>query len=174
MKHKHLLALLQEGYTTIEVTFKDTDRREVREGRPWDEDPYRAQQHAQPRAPKRYTYKAKLADKVEVGDSVVVDSTSNGMVVMDVVAVHATPKIDLDAPFTYKWIVQKVDAEGYKRTLEQEDKFHQVMLEIERVRQRELLMQQFTANLPEGSEARKLFDDATAKLLKGEVLDGNV
>lgn len=32
MKHKHLLAMLQEGYTTIEVTFKDTDRREVREG----------------------------------------------------------------------------------------------------------------------------------------------
>lgn len=164
MKHKHLLALLQEGYTTIEVTFKSDDRREER--RPWDEGEARQQ-----RAPKRYTYKAKLADKVEVGDSVVVDSPSNGMVVVDVVAVHATPKIDLDAPFTYKWIVQKVDAEGYKRTLEQEDKFHEVMLEIERVRQRELLMQQFTANLPEGSEARKLFDDATAKLLKGEVLD---
>lgn len=152
MKHKHLLTLLQEGYTTIEVTFEAFFR----------DDKGAIQAHG-----KTYTYKAKMTENIQKGDAVVVDSPSSGLCVVHVVNVHKVPKIDLDAPWTYKWIVQKVDRSKYDATLEQEAKFAEVMLEIERARQRELLMEQFTANLPEGSEARRLFDEATSKLLNG-------
>ena len=142
MKHKHLLALLQSDYTTIEVTFDQNG--------------------------KRYTYKTRLSEGIQEGDAVVVDSPSQGLVVVQVVAVHKVPKIDIDAPFTYKWIVQRVDRSSYDRTLEQEAKFADMMFEVERVRQRELLLQQFKENLPEGSAARSLFDSATSLLVEGD------
>ena len=65
MKHKHLLALLQSDYTTIEVTFDQNG--------------------------KRYTYKARLSEGIQEGDAVVVDSPSQGLVVVQVVAVHKVP-----------------------------------------------------------------------------------
>lgn len=154
MKHRHLLALLQEGYTTIEVVF--TDDASVKDGRA-------------SMALKRYTYKARLADNVQVGNRVVVDSPSNGLTVVTVVAVHSTPKIDLDVSWTYKWIVQKIDTAAYEETLRKEEHFAEVMLEVERARQRALLVEQFRTNLPENSEARKLFDNATRELLDGNV-----
>lgn len=100
MKHRHLIALLQEGYTTIQVVFNDDVR-----GRS-----------------KPYTYKAPLSAGVEVGDRVVVDSPSNGLVVVEVVGTDKAPRIDLDADFTYKWIVQKVELKAYEEQLEREAK----------------------------------------------------
>lgn len=135
MKNRHLIALLQEGYSTIEVIFNAGDTR-------------------------TYTYKAWNKDKVEVGSQVIVDSPSKGLVVVEVVAVHLSPKIDLDAPWTYKWIVQKVDRTAYDEQLEREAQFETAMLEVERVRQRELLLDQFRNAFPEGSMARAVFNDA--------------
>jgi hypothetical protein len=40
------------------------------------------------------------------------------------------------------------------------------MMEVERVHQRELLLSKFKDHLPEGSEARKLFESATQKVLE--------
>lgn len=58
-----------------------------------------------------YTYKTLL--HLAIGDKVVVDV--NGVYkVVDVVEVHSKPKIDPKATFAYKWIVSKVDLDGYK------------------------------------------------------------
>lgn len=135
MKHRHLIALLQEGYTTIEVIFNEGDTR-------------------------TYTYKARLDAGVEVGSHVIVDSPSKGLVVVEVVAVHKVAKIDLDAPWTYKWIVQKVDRTQYDEQLAKEEQFGEAMLEIERVRQRDLLLDKFLGYMAEGTEARALFTEA--------------
>jgi len=161
MKHKHLLALLQTGFTTIETVFADESnymhhtRQVIGSG-------------ASTPLAKRYTYKALLSDNLQEGDCVVVDSPSRGLTLVTVVAVHSTPKIDLDAPFTYKWIVQKVDRSTYDDTMEKEATFMGAMLEVERVRQRETLLKDFTMHLPEGSEARTMFDNATRPLIEGE------
>lgn len=143
MNQKHLLALLQSGYTTIEVVFNDNGVKS-----------------------KTYTYKARLEDNIQVGDRVVVDSPSKGMTVVEVTAVHKTAKIDLDAPFTYKWIVQKIDRAAYDETQAKEAEFLETMMEVERVHQRELLLGKFKDHLPEGSEARKMFESATQKVLE--------
>ena len=143
MNQKHLLALLQSGYTTIEVVFNDNGAKS-----------------------KTYTYKARLEDNIQVGDRVVVDSPSKGMTVVEVTAVHKTAKIDLDAPFTYKWIVQKIDSTAYDETQAKEAEFLETMMEVERVHQRELLLSKFKDHLPEGSEARKMFESATQKVLE--------
>ena len=151
MNQKHLLALLQSGYTTIEVVFNDSMQDRLGSGRT---------------NTKAYTYKARLDDDIEVGDHVVVDSPSKGLTVVEVTAVHKTAKIDLDAPFTYKWIVQKVDRTRYDETKAKEDEFLETMMEVERVHERELLLAKFKDHLPEGSEARKLFENATQKVLE--------
>lgn len=145
MQHKHLLALLQSGYTTIEVMFPVTDSSKL---------------------PKAYTYKARLEDNIQKGDHVVVDSPSKGLTVVEVVNVHKTPNIDLDAPFTYKWIVQKINRAAYDDTLAKEAEFLETMMEVERVHQRELLLSKFKDHLPEGSEARKMFEAATQKVIE--------
>lgn len=109
MKHRHLIALLQEGYTTIQVVFNDDVR-----GRS-----------------KPYTYKAPLSAGVEVGDRVVVDSPSKGLVVVEVVGTDKAPRIDLDADFTYKWIVQKVELKAYEEQLEREAKAMDALQEVD-------------------------------------------
>lgn len=151
MNQKHLLALLQSGYTTIEVLFNDSIRDNLGSGST---------------KSKPYTYKARLDDNIQVGDRVIVDSPSKGMTVVEVIAVHKTAKIDLDAPFTYKWIVQKVDRTRYDETVAKEEEFLETMMEVERVHQLEVLLGKFKDHLPEGSEARKLFESATQKVLE--------
>lgn len=83
-----LVALAQDGVVTVGVTFDSGSR--------------------------RYTYKARASEGIEVGNKVVVDSPSAGYVTATVVAVDAFADIDLDKPWNYKWIVQKVDDAFYK------------------------------------------------------------
>ena len=146
MNRKHLLSLLQSGYTTVEVVFHDSMRGAG--------------------SSKPYTYKARLDDNIVVGDHVVVDSPNTGLTVVKVTNVHKVAKIDLDAPFTYKWIVQKIDRTRYDEIKAEEVEFLDAMMEVERVHQRELSLNKFNAYLPEGSEARKLFESAAQKILK--------
>lgn len=146
MQHKHLLSLLQNNFKTISVKFVQTDTdtfKRVRE----------------------YTYKAPLDMELKEGDLALVMSPNTGISVVEVVTIHSTPKIDLDASFEYKWIVQKVDLTGYNARLKAEEDFKEVLLEIERTRQREILLQEFKNNLPEGSQARIMFDKAVTPFI---------
>lgn len=136
MKQRHLLALLQSGYTTIQVVFEGSN--------------------------KPYTYKAR--GQIIADDYVVVNSPSKGLVICKVVGVDKTPRIDIDADFTYQWIVQKVDTTEYNRVKEQEREFMDTLLEIERARQKDILMNSFCEHLPEGSSARVLFDNAVKRI----------
>ena len=136
MKQHHILALLQNGYTTIQVQFELGGR--------------------------LYTYKAR--GTIAVGDIVVVDTPSRGLSTAQVVVVHPSPRIDIDSNIQYKWIVQVVDRTEYDRVAAQEQQFLDTMIEIEKVRQRDALMQSFKEHLPEGSAARAMFDAAVGQL----------
>lgn len=152
MNQKHLLSLLQNDFTTVDVVFEssmqDSFGRAVSQS-------------------KTYTYKANLKDDIQEGDKVVVDSPSKGLCVVTVVSVDKTPRIDVNAPFDYKWIIQKVDTSRYDEMLKKEGQFLEAMAEVERAHQRQLLLEKFQAHLPEGSEARLLFDKTAKTFQEG-------
>lgn len=147
----HILSLLQTGFTTIGITFD-------LEMTPRDNATDRARNRN--RQVGEYDYKVMESDNIKVGDFVIVDSPHSGLTVAMVSRVDAKPRIDLDAPFAYKWIVQKVDRTRYDEVLKQEEDFKEALVEVERAKQRESVIKDFQERLPENSEARKLFDIA--------------
>lgn len=181
MKQRHLYSLLDQSYTTIMVVYPNTVAMPAppptqssiaakrkpgdsvpawgalpQASAPWAQDPHYEG--------KRYTYKVPRDTPVEVDDFVVVHSDKRGLHIARVVQVHPTPQIDVDASFDYKWIVQRIDRSAYQARLDAERVFADAMLDIERVRQREMMLNGFHENLPEGSEARKLFDTTIQSL----------
>lgn len=156
MNQNHLLALLQTGYTTLNVEFPPDTA---------------ASLNSRIGARRLYTYKVLTEDGVKVGDTVVVDTPRDGLKLGLVVEVHKSPQINVSATFNYKWIVQKVDTSRYDVAVQKEDEFLETMQEVERAHQRALLLEKFRNHLPEGSEARLLFDTATQKVgEQGKVL----
>lgn len=182
MKQKHLFSLLDQTYTTIKVAFTDqilpagtyddgridlgeydsgngaarTNLGEVRrKGKtpPWGGDRGRG-----------YTYKVPLAWDVKEGETVIVLTPQSGLKFAHVVSVDEKPDIDVDADFDYRWAVQKVDLTEFQELTLKEQQFGAQMLEVERVKQRESLLESFRSSLPEGSAARTLFEQTTASL----------
>ena len=140
MKSKHLISLLQIGYTTIEVVFQNDSNRQV------------------PSTGRHYTYKTKHLD-LAVGQTVVV-RVSGRYALAEVVKIHDIPQIDVDAEFEYKWIVQLVDPTEYNEIMDAERAFKETLQEVEKIKQREVMIEDFNKHLPIGSNARLLFDEA--------------
>ncbi len=166
MKHKHLYSLLDTTFTTIHVVFSNAvpaanTGRAVRPNEA--RSPLRYVEDDAPAD--SYVYKSPLDANVSVGDHVVVFTPREGLRIAKVVQVDAAPVIDVDAPFDYRWIVQRIDKEAYQERVDREERFSATMLEVERTKQREALVNSFQASLPEGSAARALFD-ATAGMLR--------
>lgn len=156
MNSKHLLSLLESDSVTIHVKFGTCFM-----------DGFAAQFNGQD---KSYTYKAPKSLELKVGDIVTVNSPSRGVVTCYVDKVDETADIDVNATFNYEWIIGKVDVEPYKDRKERERQFAALMLEIERKRQRENLLADFKQHLPEGSEARNLFDKVVGSFIEGGAL----
>lgn len=142
MNHRHLITLLQENYTTVSVVFTgaETDSEDL----------------------KRYTYKLPLGDYYEPGDFAVV-MTPSGLKLVQIVEIHVKPRIDLQAEYTYKWIVQKVDMSEYNARVEKEEAFLDILTDIERTHQRNILLEKFQEYLD--PESKELFENARARLL---------
>jgi hypothetical protein len=168
MKQKHVLSLLQTGYTTVNVYFADHKEQRPAAPRgaapaPWASEPAQAWQQPQAPAPRTYTYKTKDMD-LKPGDRVIVESpqSNTGLTIAVVHSIDPAPRIDVDADFDYKWIVQRVDMAPYNAILEAEAKFNDTLQEVERTHQREILLGKMTEHLPPNSQARTLFDAAVA------------
>lgn len=176
---RHAISLIQNGYTTVQINYDTTaqvppevpDLPAVPSFEPKPEAPMPWQSGSFPpppvaprdgRAkivpPKLYTFKAPK-DAVKVGDLVVVNG-SHGLTVARVHVVHDRPRIDLQADFDYQWIVDRVDLNGYKEKLAEEEKLRGVLQEAESQRQRKQLLEDLLSMYPEGSDARKLLDQA--------------
>lgn len=91
----HLVTLLQEHYTTVEVQFQETS--------------------------KSYTYKITkdMAADLLAGHKLVVDAP-RGLHVVTVIKVHDEPQIDPDQPYAFKWAVQRVDTAPYEEQVKRE------------------------------------------------------
>lgn len=145
MKSRHLISLLQTGYTTVEVVFQNDSNRVV------------------PSTGRHYVYKTKKLD-IQVDQTVVV-RVSGKYALAQVVAVHDVPRIDVDADFDYKWIVQVVDPTEYNTTREAENTFKATLQEVEKLKQRDQLIEDFNKHLVDGSPAKLLFTDAINNLV---------
>jgi hypothetical protein len=108
MKTRHLVSLLQDGYTTVKISFA--------------------------KGSSLYTYKTHLT--LAIGDYVVVDKRG-GFSVGQVIIVDEHPTIDTDADFDYKWIVQKVDTTAYEKLLASEKEARVAIAKIGRDKARE-------------------------------------
>jgi len=151
VQNRHLYTLLDMTHTTVKVAFGKVARmRSAPPAAPQDSD----------QQPQTFTYKVRKDWNVSVNDAVVVESPQNGLQIVRVVEVHVAPQIDLDAPFEYKWVIQKIDRTGHDEQVAKENQFNQMMLEVERTRQREVTLNDLRTHLPEGSEARRLFEAA--------------
>jgi hypothetical protein len=165
MKHKHLFSLLDQTFTTVRVVF-DKERNKVLTGKPdprlrpepWQQDDYVNE------SVRGYVYKVPRAWNVEVQDHLIVLTSGSGLAVVTVIHVDGEPDIDIDASHDYKWAVQKIDLTEFRNLTEREKQFQDTMLEVERVKQRESLVKSFQESLPEGSEARRLFEATTNSL----------
>jgi hypothetical protein len=161
VQNKHLYTLLDTTFTTIAVAFKQRASTtkpplKMEKGELSINDAFEPAQ--------TFIYKVRKDEGIKVDDAVVVESPQNGLMIVRVVAVHDAPQIDLDAPFEYKWIIQKIDRTAHDEQVDKERRFNDMMLEVERTRQREATLGNMREHLPEGSEARRLFDQAQTLL----------
>jgi hypothetical protein len=172
VKNKHIFSLLDRTFTTVVVAFagaavegKSPVRLNERDGR------VMVNHWADGASAQGYTYKAPLAWNVVAGDKVIVDSPRGaGLTIATVLSVDVLPNIDVDADFDYKWLVQKVDLTEHEALVERERAFGETMLEVERTKQRESLVNSFRDTLPAGSAARALFEATTATMIDAVVV----
>lgn len=189
MKQHHMYSLLDRTYTTVKVVFGNTIQPGVYDARIENVDLVegrdgkvrmktvmdiqaqgRGARVVQDRNPpawasgeRTWTYKVPKAWGVKEGDTLLVFARSD-LKAANVVKVDIDPDIDVDADFTYQWAVQRVDFEYYNELVATERRFGESMLEVERIKQRESLLNSFRESLPEGSVARELFEQTTASL----------
>jgi hypothetical protein len=129
MKASHILSLIQNDYTTIQVVFDEGG--------------------------KQYTYKALLKDAIAVDDLIIVPSQYKfGAAVAKVVAVHDTAEIDTSVNYDYKWIIGKVDMTRYNTILEVEQRFEKTIRELHKRQARRQVLDSVVSAFPEGSQER--------------------
>ena len=105
-----LATILSDNCQTIEVRFKD---------------------HTGSACGGSYTYKAPKNLELKEGDEVVVNSPSTGAVVVVVTKVHETMSIDIDAPFSYTWIMHKVCHTTYDANMEKDNAVREKVEELQ-------------------------------------------
>tara|TARA_R110000772_G_scaffold16184_12_gene46272 strand:+ start:298 stop:735 length:438 start_codon:yes stop_codon:yes gene_type:complete len=144
MKTRHIVSLLQDNYTTVKVEFTTN-------------------------AALTYTYKVLQSDNYQVGDSAIIETegTPSKLKVVSIIEVHDVPKIDTDADFDYKWVVQKVDRTQYDTIVENEGKFLLAMQDVERTKKKAEIKDHFIGLLGDDTEAVKLLETAVIDLNKG-------
>ncbi|MAS67324.1 MAG: hypothetical protein CMK82_11090 [Pseudomonadales bacterium] len=172
MKQRHMFSLLDQTFTTVHVNIQGDKAivpekpRHVKRFEQGDLDPdaLRGARWSPPEGQLRtYTYKVPKAWGIKEGDMLVVPARDM-LAFANVVKVDEFPVIDVDADFTYQWAVQRIDFEYHNELVENERKFGETIQEVERVKQRESLVNSFRDSLPEGSAARALFEATTISL----------
>lgn len=172
MKNMHLHSLMDETMTTVGVVFYPDDPSSYLHDsapEPFDgTDVYGDDSEESVRyTGKKYIYKVPLDWDVQIDEKLVVPVNSGGKMIFRVATVarvDAAPEINPDANFAYRWAVCQVDFDEFECRRQREQDFNKAMLAVERTRKREELVNSFHDSLPEGSEARALFDRTIASI----------
>ncbi|HYE38176.1 hypothetical protein [Methylocaldum sp.] len=134
MKASHILSLMQNDYTTVQVAYSEGG--------------------------KLYTFKALKSDNLAKDDFVVIPTSYNdwGYTLGKVISVDEEADIDTSVAYTYKWIVGKVDLVRYAGILEVEKRFERHILNMQKANTRRQLVQSVLESFPEGSKERADFE----------------
>lgn len=134
VNYNHLITLLQKGYTTIKVQFKESGA--------------------------HYTYKATEEMELAPGDLVVVPVKREGeeeeFKIVTVVEVHPEPEIDVKAPYALKWVVSKLDLKAYNEQVDKEEEAVKLLQRGERKKAAADALDTLLANVPDRQELLKL------------------
>lgn len=168
----HIVSMIQQNYTTIKVSFDNMQRLPVKEAQTFEAsatglpeifEQKTANRQQSPGQLRTYTYKCPhtVANRLEPGMLVIVpESNHKGVQIATVQKIDAEPDINYDSDIQYKWIIGAVDTTDYDRIIRQENQMVQLLRESEKAKARQALLDAYKLSLPEGSEARKLFDEA--------------
>lgn len=111
---------------------------------------------------KEYTYKAKAALNLAVGDKCVVDSPVNGLTVVTVTGVDDSPEVFNG--YTYKWVVDKVSTTAHELQQSLEEDIGKQVEAAAKADRRANAVQQLLATAPEGSNRYLVLKDIVGKL----------
>lgn len=143
--YMQMITLLQVGYTTINVEFASTGR--------------------------VYTYKTR--DKCVPGDTFVVEAPT-GLKCVTVLEVHPSPQIDPNAPFAYKWTVQKVNRAAYDEQVALEEEAVKLLKQAERDKAKNLILDQLRDSMPEDPEEKERLRALFRVLAGVDILTGKI
>lgn len=148
---QHNIHLLQKNFTTVDVVFEDeVSIHELR-------NPNTVHcSHSS------YTYKADLDLQLQIGDFAIVHARDE-LKIVRVVDVHLEPKIDPNARFTYKWVVQKVDARAYLQRLDEEAQLKQILDRLDYVEHQQQLHQRLQNASQHDAVLAELIEQLKAK-----------
>lgn len=110
-----------------------------------------------------FTFKVLLEDNFAENDSAIVD-TSSGLKLLKCLEVHDKPKIDLYANHDYKWVIQKVNFERYNKLVEAEEKFSDVLQDMEKIKVQDEIRAHILDTAGSNSEILKIFNGAVKSL----------
>lgn len=96
---------------------------------------------------KFYTYKVPIGVKVEVDDCVIVrvEGNSPEIKLVKVFEVDDGKDINLEAAFTYKWIVGTVDIATYEKRMEEDKKLKSLVSELKNRKLKRSLIEELSA-----------------------------
>jgi len=135
MNTTNVVSALQENFNTVEIVYRGSNQN-------------------------TYTFKTDIP--LEVDDLVVVPSVKeHDCDVAIVTKVHATPQIDFNVNYIYKWVMCKIDMEQYNARMEKEESLQQELMRLEFTKAKESV----TSML---KEQMNLTDDEF-KMLAGKV-----
>lgn len=122
---KHDIDFLQQHYTTVKAIFPKTLSIQTL----IEQNLTRILHEQKAEAFHEYSYKAETALGLVAGDLAVVHA-KDGLAIVQITQVDATPQIDPNANFNYKWVLDKVDLTAFKRRSAEEKQLTALLDEL--------------------------------------------
>lgn len=90
-----------------------------------------------------YTFKAEIGSNFAVGDYAVVHARDE-LRIVKIVQVHDTPKIDINASFEYKWVIQKIDFTTFKERHSEQKRIDTLLNALQIAERKEALLERLS------------------------------
>lgn len=87
-----------------------------------------------------YTFKAEVDGGFVVGDYAVVHARDE-LKIVKIVQIHDTPKIDVNAHFEYKWVIQKIDFRAFRARHQEQQRIETLLNALQIAERKEALLE---------------------------------
>ena len=111
---------------------------------------------------REYSYKADSRLNLVKGDLAIVHA-NNGLAIVQISHVDETPHIDPNVSFHYKWVIDKIDLDGFKARLDEEENLKQLIAKLNHVEQQKQLIERIEIASQKDSELAQLWQQLKNK-----------